>query len=276
MHSSVSFAQTNDLPAVMDRAAQYAARYEDRELGNLLVAETYLQTVLTYNYQGRGVTHTDRQQTQGDFLIFDTGTERVGLRRVNSVDGRKVEQKQDSFAEVLGNSSLSVERRAAVKEESSRYNIGAVKREINVPTFALKIVRKAEAVRFSFTRKGEKKVSGVNTWEIKFQEQRAPTLIHGVRGESLLSSGTIWIEPETGRILKTEMYIENPFSDPKLKATITTTYKESKELHILVPSSMEETYTTDLTTISCVANYSDYRPFNVEVKSVIDPKSATP
>jgi hypothetical protein len=272
IHSSISFAQTGELSAVLDRAAEYVARYEDKELGNLLVAETYLQTAILYDRPGR-----DRQQTQGDFLILAIGQDRVGLRIVNTIDGKPAPKKQSSFQEALGNFSLGVsERIAAAKQESSRYNIGAVKREINVPTFALKVARKEEAARFSFSKRGEKKISGVETWEIKFQELRSPTLTHGLRGESLLSSGTLWIEPTTGRVLKTEMYIENPYSQPKLKATITTTYKENKELGILVPDKMEEKYTSNLTMVSCVANYSNYRSFNVDVKSVIDPTSPNP
>jgi hypothetical protein len=267
MHSSVYLAQAPELSAVLDMAAQYVARYEDRELGNLLVAESYLQTVITYG----GVQHTTRLQTDGDFLILAIGQDRVGLRIVNRVNGNPVQKKQTSFEEALGNPSLGVtERIAAVQKESTRYNIGAINRTINVPTFALKVARKTEAARFSFSKKGEKEVSGKKTWQIEFQERRGPTLTHGVHGESLLSSGTLWIEPSTGRILKTEMHVENPFADQEAKATITTTYKENNVLKILVPATMEERYTAEVTTVSCVANYSKYRSFNVDVKSVID------
>lgn len=273
----VVLGQTTELSAVLDRAAEYVARYEDRELGNLLVAETYLQTAVTYNYQGRGAPRTDRRRTQSDFLMLAIDQDRVGLRMVNTVDGEAVDKKQKNFETVLGDSSLGVkERIAAVNLESSRYNIGAVKREINVPTFALKVVRRKEAVRFSFTKRGEKKVNGVDTWEIKFQEQRAPTLSHGLRGESLLSFGSMWIEPGSGRIVKTEWHVENPYSESKVEATITVTYKENKTLGILVPSDMQELYTSQLTTVTCVANYSNYRSFNVDVKSVIDSKPPAP
>src|SRR5262245_58873489 len=142
--------QATELSSVLDRAAEYVARYEDKELGNLLVAETYLQTAITYNHEGRGVTHTDRRRTQSDFLMLAIDQDHVGLRMVNMVDGVAVDNKQKTFETVLGNSSLGVrERIAAVNMASSRYNIGAVRREINVPTFALKVVRKKEAVRFS-------------------------------------------------------------------------------------------------------------------------------
>jgi hypothetical protein len=57
----------------------------------------------------------------------------------------------------------------------------------------LKIAREAEGDRISL-KTGTDKISGIETWEIKFQEKRSPTLVHGERGESLLSSGSLWIE----------------------------------------------------------------------------------
>src|SRR4030095_11396307 len=88
--------QATELSSVLDRAAEYVARYEDKELGNLLVAETYLQTAVTYN-QGRGITHTDRRRTQSDFLMLAIDQDHVGLRMVNMVDGVAVTNKQKTF-----------------------------------------------------------------------------------------------------------------------------------------------------------------------------------
>lgn len=142
--------------------------------------------------------------------------------------------------------------------------------------YALKVVPKTEAPRFSFAKREDKKVSGVDTWEIRFQEERAPTLMHGLNGESLLSSGSLWIEPQSGRILKTEIRVENPYSNPPAKAEITVTYKASPSLGMLVPSEMEEKCTTKFTTVTAVAEYSDYRLFRVGLKSAIDPKASNP
>jgi hypothetical protein len=51
------------------------------------------------------------------------------------------------------------------------------------------------------------------------------------------------------------------------------TYKASASLGMLVPSEMEERYTTKFTTVTAVAEYSDYRLFRVDLKSAIDPNS---
>jgi len=269
-------AQTESISAVLDRAIEYVARYEDKELGNLLVAETYLQTAVTY-YENQGLVDTKRQRLQSDFLMLAVGQERVGLRLVNRLNGKPLQETQKSFEALLSNSSLGVmDQIAAIRQESSRFNIGPVKREINVPTYALKVTRKTEAPRFSFAKREDKKVSGVDTWEIRFQEERAPTLMHGLNGESLLSSGSLWIEPKSGRILKTEIRVENPYSNPPAKAEITVTYKASASLGMLVPSEMEERYTTKFTTVTAVAEYSDYRLFRVDLKSAIDPTAPNP
>jgi hypothetical protein len=268
--SPVLIAQSNSLAAVLDRAAEYVARYEEKELGNLLVAETYSQNVATY-YERNGVTQNNRRKTESDFLILALGDDRVGLRLVNKVDGKPAPKTPASFEAILSDSSASgVRQLRAIQEESSRYNIGPIKREINVPTLALKVARKAEAPRFSFSRRDTKKISGVDTWEVRFQEQRAPTLTHGIQGESLLSSGALWIEPESGRILKTELRVENPFSEQTVKAVITVTYKPNESLGMLVPVEMEEEYTTRFTTVTAVASYSNYRLFKVDVKSSVE------
>jgi hypothetical protein len=218
---------------------------------------------------------------QSDFLLLVVGENREGLRLVNFVDGAAVEKKQKSFQALLGDASVSAaDQLAVIKQESSRYNIGPVQRNINVPTFALKLVRKAEAARFKFEKESDKKISGVNTWEIRFQEQRGPTLSHGIKGESLLSSGSLWIEPQSGRILKTEIRVENPYSEPTVKAMVTVTYKEyqnkDKTVSILVPSQMEEQYTTILATVTGSATYSNYQLFKVDVQSSIDTKPLSP
>ena len=113
-------------------------------------------------------------------------------------------------------------------------------------------------------------MSGVETWEIDFKEQRSPTLTHGGHGESLLSTGKLWIDPSTGRVLKTEFSVENPFSEPTARGRIVVTYTESKTLGMLVPNEMEERYETDLAAVECLASYSNFRLFNVDVTSTIN------
>jgi hypothetical protein len=87
-----------------------------------------------------------------------------------------------------------------------------------------------------------------------------------VKGEALYAKGTLWIEPETGRILQTEFEVENPYTSPKVTADIIVTYGTAKNLSILVPVLMTERYESAYNNVDCRAEYSNFRPFQVDVK----------
>lgn len=265
----------DDLAGVLSRAAQYVADYEEKQLGNLLASEDYLQDVELRGNQrfAAGYRHQQRR-TQSDFLILKVGAERVALRRVTRLDGKKIDGSEESFFE-LDNSPEGRRRQIdAIRKESTQYNIGPILRQINVPTFALAVARASESKRFAFVREDTRRIDGVETWEIRFKEQRSPTLTHGLKGESLLSTGALWVEPQTGRILRTEFAVENPFSDPPVKGRITVTYRPNKNLGMLVPTEMNEHYESGSALVDCFARYSDFRAFSVDVNSVIEAPSS--
>jgi hypothetical protein len=260
--------QARALPAILGRAAEYVAEYEDRQLGNVLTAETYLQTVTYYSGRAGVIGGRESRRLESDFLIVLVGDDRMGIRQVNRVDGVAVKNSGASLEALTDDSPAGVRSRiAALKEQSTRYNIGPVLRQINLPTFALKVLRREEAVRFSFVQRGTSRINGIQGVEIRFQELRSPTLVNGIRGESLPSSGAVWIEPATGRVLKTEFAVENPYA--KAKGRITVTYSVNKTLGILVPDEMAERYETDDAVVNCTASYSRFRSFNVDLKSDI-------
>jgi len=272
LSTSSAAAQQDDIAAVLQRAAQYVQQYEEQDLGSLLASENYLQTATRYSSDGRLIVSREQQRTRADFLILVLGKDRIGLRIVNRLNGVAVKPPVNGFDTMLDGSPEKIRQSIlAIEDESSRYNIGAVLRNINVPTFTLKVAREAEIDRFSIKKNGSDKISGIETWELKFQEKRSPTLIHGEHGESLLSFGSLWIEPGTGRVVKTELDVANPFSNPPVKGKIVVTYSVNKALGILVPTEMVEEYRTVESLVTCIAGYSNFRSFKVDASSVIGP-----
>jgi hypothetical protein len=266
--ADLSFAQTSsDLEAVLQRATEYVAQYEG-DLGNLIGAEEYMQNASWISPLNRlSVTRRERRRLSSDFLIIQVGTEWVALRKVNSVDGFKEKQTEPSFEDAFDTSpEANAKRLESMKTESARYNIGDVLRNINLPTFALKVLRKSEVSRFTFERAGTDKIEGVRTWEIRFRERTGRPLVFGGKGEALYSHGSLWIEPETGRVFRTEFDVENPYSKPGIKADATVTYTTGKKVNMLVPSLMTEHYESESHNIDCRADYSNFRPFEVDVK----------
>lgn len=254
-----------DLAAVLERATQYVTQYE-MDLGNLIGSEEYVQnSTLLDNSQPPRVAKRVQRRTSSDFLIIQVGPEWAALRKVNRVDGLKVKEAEPAFDEAFDDSpATNAKRLVGMRSESTQYNIGDIRRDINLPTFALKALRKSEAARFTFERAGSGKVEGVEAWTIRFRERIGPTLVTGGNGENLFATGRLWIEPETGRVLQTEFEVQNPYQ--RIKGLSVVTYAVGKKVAMLVPSLMIEHYESQYNNVDCRADYSNFRPFEVDVK----------
>jgi len=258
---------STDLDTVLARATEYVAQYE-AELGNLIGNEEYVQSSTWLdNSRPPRVAKRMQRRTSSDFLIIQVGSEWTALRKINRVDGLRVKETAVNFEDAFDNSpEANAKRLLEMKNESTERNLGDIRREINLPTFALKVLRKGEVTRFSFERAGTSKIDGTQTWKIRFREWTGRSLVVSANGETLYSNGTLWIEPETGRVLQTEFEVENPYAPSRVKGRIVTTYGSGKRATILVPVAMREQYESAHNTIECRADYSNFRPFEVDVK----------
>ena len=127
---------------------------------------------------------------------------------------------------------LAQARRIAA--ESARFNLGVLKRDINVPTMALGFLRGANQSRSSFTVGGRKKVEGIETVALEFTERATPTMIRAADAD-VPASGTFWIEPDSGRVVKSELTL----ADRRSTAKITVTYAAVPKLSVWVPVLMQ-------------------------------------
>ena len=84
-------------------------------------------------------------------------------------------------------------------------------------------------------------VDGTRVTTVTFQERRRPTMIRTLEGEDVDVRGTFWIEPATGRVLKSELRTGEG-NRRRIRAVITVTYAPNERLLMLVPVSMDETY----------------------------------
>ena len=134
----------------------------------------------------------------------------AGYRDVIEVNGRAVTDRRDRLlsllttAETVGEPEL---RRIA--DESARYNVGPVIRNFNVPTTALFFLHPSLVGRFTFTRKGTKKIDGVATWELEFKETRTPTMVMKRDGTNVPCEGTVWVMPEDGTVVRTRLRLRD-------------------------------------------------------------------
>ena len=159
---------------------------------------------------------------------------------------------------------------AALVNESARYNIGRVRRNVNVPTFALIMLRASEQSRFSFEKREERRLAGILTWALLFEERAQPTLIRGSGGADLPATGIISVDPSSGRVIETQFSTEEPST--QVRTQITVKYRPNQKLGTWVPIEMREHYQVRAAgsfaeqNIDCVATYSNFRRFKVDVK----------
>jgi hypothetical protein len=188
----------------------------------------------------------------------------MAFRDVYEVDGQAVRDHDTRLQKLfLDTPSQAVEQARRIVAESARFNLGTLRRDINVPTMALKYLRASNQPRSVFTVAGRKDVGGVPATILEFKEIATPTIIR-TPGADLPATGRFWIDSASGRVLKSEISI----ADRRAAAKITVTYGSVPKLTLWVPIVMIEEY-TGAETISAKATYSRFRQFNVSVGQVI-------
>jgi hypothetical protein len=118
--------------------------------------------------------------------------------------------------------------------------------------------------RFEFTKRGEPTEAGIRAWEIDFRETTRPTIIKTRTSEDIFASGTLWVDPVSGRVLRTVLKAAG--------ATITVTYKPREDAAGLwLPVTMQENYEYPSASIHATATYSKFRRFQVFTEEKIKP-----
>lgn len=246
--------------AVIERAVSYVADYRER-LAMVVAEERYQQEV---RYPAPPMSRSRdvimRAVLVSDFLLVRNGEDRwVPFRDVFEHNGVAVRDRQERLSALfVDERSTAFEQARRITDESARYNVGNITRNINVPTLALEFITDAHRGRFNFESDG---TAGPDVRIIRYQEVRGPMYITTSGNRGLPASGRYWIHAPTGRVERTELKT----SDRDLEAVITVTYRDDAPAGLWVPGRMDEVYTqkADRSEIRGTAVYSRYRRFQI-------------
>ena len=269
-------AEPPDLRTVMARAGAYVAKYQ-QDFSLLLADERYLQEVRSAEKRATGDakqasgaagTTTERRVLVSEFaLVRVQDADRalwLAFRDVVEVNGRAVRDREERLQRLFRAPPADALAQAqAIAFASARYNLGDVVRTVNVPTLALEFLEAAAQTRSRFGRKTEETFEGAHAWVVSFEERTRPARIRTLQGQDVKTKGLVWIDPGTGRILKTEL---DPRLQRGLTARITTTFAPDERLGLWVPARMAEVYETQSGTITGEATYTNFRRFETEVR----------
>jgi VWFA-related protein len=190
----------------------------------------------------------------------------LGFRDVIEVDGKPITNRSDRLQALFqaGAPDLTAARRIA--DEGARYNIGAVSRNFNVPTTTLFFFPPRNLSRFTFRRKGRERIDGVETAVIDFYEERSPTLTMTSSGADVPASGTLWVNPADGAVVRTRLEFRG-FDNAGSRAVVDVSYRKDPALGMWVPSRMTERYSAGSgDTATTVATYGAFKRFQTSVK----------
>lgn len=293
LSASPAAAPEPTLATVLERSAVYVTDFE-RQLSGIVAEEHYVQEVRNgskrrgcpatatnasmLNCQGQRAQPMRTDLRSDLLLVRPAGASRwAEFRDVFEADGESIRDRGDRLTRLfLTDSRSGQEQLSRLLNESSRFNIGDVHRNINTPLFALQFLEPANQGRFKFKRSGNRTPAtfsrqdaptgafrvATEVWIVEYQEHQAGTMIKTSGLKDLPARGRFWIEPETGRVLMSELVA----ADRNVKGTIDVSYQSEPLLGLLVPIAMREEYQNNRgAQIVAAATYGRFRQFQVNV-----------
>ena len=222
------------------------------------------------------------RELRSDYLIVQLPPQEdwFALRDVYEVDGEPLGDRAERIRQLFAGPRATVTDRAMkIAAENARFNLGDIYRTINVPTFALRLLRPMDRGRIRYQKAGEEQIEGTQTWVVNYEEIKGPTFSTTREGRELPAHGRFWIEPDTGAVVRSEMILGGT-RQLRDRATITVTYGVEPSLGFRVPVEMRERYDRpnrkNADVIVAVATYSGFRRFDPRTLTKPDPPTAEP
>jgi hypothetical protein len=254
------------VPQYLALARAYVERWQ-QDLSGVVAEETYVQHL----EQRFGSTATLRLRS--DVLLVRVRDLWVGFRDIAEIDGRPIAGRSKRLEDLFLKNPLSeaLDQARRISDEGSRYNLGHVYRNFNVPTTTLRVLDANRAARVKFSLDGKADRGGQPAIVLSYKESEAPTIVLTTNRQFVFTHGRLWIDPATGRVLATEMKwrLSPPRDVGDLSATITVSYRPDAASGIWVPGAMKETYETAEEIIDCEATYNGVRRFTVTADDTI-------
>jgi hypothetical protein len=261
---------------VMRRVHEYVGVYEDHALSTVIARERYHQQWLASDGSLKG-----ERTLLSDYLVLQLPDEDwVALRDVYEVDGTAVADRATRLDDVFTGPRAGLGTRAMemAADNAQRFDLGdPYFRTMNLPTFALRVLRAANRRRIVFQNAGEEEVDGVRAWIVAFREAKGPTFSTTTEGKDIPARGRFWVEPDSGAVLRSEMVLGGSRRLPA-RATITVAYGREPTLPFRIPTGMHERYDNPrrkgADVVVAVATYSDFRRFDWRTR--VSPPPARP
>jgi len=146
-------------------------------------------------------------------------------------------------------------------------------------TFGLMLLRPEYARRLEFKKRGEELLAGLRVWRVTFVERVRPTVVRTLRNEDVPIEGSLWIEPSSGRVVKTLVKTIGtpdagslmPIYSAQTMMRVEVTFAPNESLRFWVPDTLTEwARASNGAEISGTATYTRFRRFTVNTTETFD------
>jgi hypothetical protein len=276
--------QSSDLADLLRRAGATVTQYA-QESAVILAEESCQQQAFTESTDrtnaamsvagGAGTVSSVRRNWKSELALVQlpelgrSGHPWMEIRDVIEVDGKPLPDRKERLERLIRTDpNWRTSKARDIVEEGARFNIGPVRRTINTPSVPLLMLHPANQSRFTFSASGNDSIKGVAATKVSFLEARRPTLIRASEdGGDAPSSGTFWIHPATGEVLRADL--QCGVNAPN---RLTVAYQRHETFGLRLPSEMVEKATTEdgHAWVNGKCTYSNFRRFEVRAQIRFD------
>jgi len=226
------------------------------DFSNVVAEESYKQEITSPRRK--------RQLKSDLMLVKYPGAEGwIIFRDTFEVDGKSVRSEPERLTKLFVEPPENAMRRAReITTASEKYNLARIG-TINNPLLVLALQQEENQDRFRYTLGGMEKSLGPDVRVLQFQEFRTPSFIKLDGNADVFTSGLLYVEQATGRVVKTQLNIGRRGSGIEIQ----TTFQRDPMLEIDVPAQLKEWYPDGQGgDITGEATYSRFRRFQVSTQ----------
>ena len=232
---SPSAEQAPSLPDLLKLAGDYHAEFANRVSGVTL--EEQYQLVDVTGGKMRAIT-----RIASDVVFVNLNGGVTALRDSFSIDTKPLRERTPRITALLARPEATVKDWETVirfPAQGTAYFGLDITLKVNEPTTALRFIAAAAQRGLKYKIEGKKKLNGVDTSGIGFEEPAGQETKYtlGTRSNAR-ATGRLWVDPATGAVHQTELWVESKGES----ANVTVTYAPNAALNLSLPTETNETY----------------------------------
>lgn len=179
-----------------------------RDVEGFVAREEYVQTVRQWPQAppaapAAGRALATRHLRSDLLLVHDPARPWQIHRDVLAVDGLELADRAGRLRRLFDGRGQDADTLLrAIIDESARFNLGHIERNINVPTFPLIVLHPEHQDRFAFKDRGRELEGGRHVRIISYRERSRPRIIRGLYGRDVVIEGRLEFDETDAQLLR--------------------------------------------------------------------------